>query len=506
MGATAGLKCPECGHAAKKEPGLFRSHRKWRWMIAGLALVIASYPLFKWPSFQKHGPIAFVPRIATLALLPEISSVLRERAPRGTPYGTTLAGRLSQIHPLNKVERFALARAFRRMLFARSWSTTGMDGFFGTRLLGDQSGELVDPLAMSLSEGSSATFAADFASTLPRIRDARFRQLTAPIRSYFQSGSVSARLPDSLPERLKWWGASKEDCRLVSVFILRTRKPNDFVDSLTAFMWKNDCVSHQDLCLLQTQLVSQNFQASLFAALCLAELGPAAAPVLDEIITTTKRPTSTLVNAAAIPLMAMGDSARGALPWLDGLSNHRNPLIASSALLAALSIRGESESAYAYWLACIEGDSEVNPDAPPHQWMTPLILYANIPAQWKVEGLIRAIKRDQKLAGRTAGGVSGGVSIASDCLGKLGSDALVAVPEIVQLIQPGIPDFFVEQVLDILTQLRGYGEIDVGAVEDAVNEWSKTAANRNGVDAALADLKAARTEDGQRRSSLNEGT
>jgi len=506
MGATAGLKCPECGHEAKKESKLFRAHRKWRWMIAGLALVVASYPLFKWPSFQEHGPIAFVPRIAALALLPEIASVLRERAPRGTPYGTTLAGRLSQIHPLNKVERFVLARAFRRMLFARSWSTTGMDGFFGTRLLSDQAGELVDPLVMLLGEGSSAAFAVDFASTLPRIRDARFRQLIAPIRSFFQTGSLSARVPDRLPERLRWWGASKEDCRLVAASILRTRKPKDSVDSLTAFMWKNDCVSHQDLCLLQTQLVSQNVQASLFAALCLADLGPAAAPVLDEVIATTTKPTSTLVNAAVMPLMAMGDSARGALPWLDGLSNHRNPLIASSALLAALSIRGEAEAAYVYWLACIEDDSEVNADAPPHQWMTPLILYARIPPQWKVEGLIRAIKRDQKLAGRTVGGVSGGIAIATDCLAKLGPAAIGAVPELVQLIQPGMPDFFVERVLDILTEFRGYAEFETATIEDAVSTWSKTAANTNAVDAALADLKAVRADDVQRRSSLNEGT
>jgi hypothetical protein len=449
--------------------------------------------------YQKDGAIGFVPRIATLALLPEISNVVRERFPKGTPYGDRLANRLSQIQPLNRLERLLLARSFRRMLFARSWATTGMGSYFGVGLTGDQAGELVDPLVMLLSDDSSAIYAITVASTLPRVRDERFRLMVAPILSFFQTGSISASVPDSLPERLRWWGASKQEYGAIARTMASLIRPKNTSNGLIEFMWRNNCVSPQELCLFEKQLGSRSFQESFFAGLYLADLGVAAAPVVDAVIGMSTKPTSTLVNAAASPMMAMGDAARGALPWLDGLSNHRNPLIASSALLAALSIRGEAEAAYAYWLACIENDSEVNSDAPPHQWMTPLILYANIPTEWKVEGLIRAIKRDQKVAGRTAGGVSGGISIATDCLAKLGPAAIGAVPELVQLIQPGMPDFFVERVLEILTEFRGYAEFETATIEDAVSTWSKTAANTNEVDAALADLKAARVADGWTR-------
>lgn len=460
-------------------------------MTVGLVIACASYPVFKWPVYQRSGPIGFVPRIALLALLPEISSVVRDRMPRGTPYGDMLAYRLSEVQPLNKIERFALARSIRRVLCAGSWKATEVGVGWGIRLAGDQAGEFVEPLITLLSNDSAAAYALGVAASCERVRDERFRRLITPVRSCIERGSMPPRNRGSLPERIKWWGGSKDDYSAVALAILRESKSKDYPFDVVEFIWRNDCVSAQDLCLLQNRMVSPAFQTALAGTLCLADLGPGAAPVLDEVIGATSKPTSTLVSSAAMVLMSMGSSAQSALPWLDGLSNHRNPLIASSAFLAALSIRGESEAAYAYWLACIEDDSEVNADAPPHQWMTPLILYANIPKQLKVEGLLRAIKRDQKLAARSAGGVSGGVAIATDCLGKLGAEAILAVPDLVQLIQPGMPDFFVERVLDTLTKLRGYGEFDASGAENAVNEWSKTAVTKNGVEAALGDLKAA---------------
>ncbi|MBX3380123.1 MAG: hypothetical protein KF805_08500 [Phycisphaeraceae bacterium] len=491
MSATAGLQCPECGRDAKGERRLFRRRRKWRWVGAGLLLGLASYPVFKWPLYQKDGLIGFVPRAVTLALLPEISELIREHGPRGAPSGNILALKLSQAQSFNLMERYAYARAVRRALASSDSSKRKAESLWSASLLGDQAGEVVDPLIVLLSSKSSAAYAADFASSLPRVRDERFARLIAPIRAFVERTGGHPGFPGNLEERMRWWGASREDCRAVTASILRASKPTGNVDHLLEFIWLFDCASPESLCDLEKQLSNPSMHASMFAAMCLADLGLAGAPAIDEIVAETKKPSSSLVNAVAMPLMAMGGSARNSLGWLDGLSNHRNPLIASSAFLAALSIRGEADAAYAYWIACIENDSATNPDAPPHQWMTPLILYADVPTDWKVEGLVLAIERDRKQYGKVIGGVSGGELIGVDCLGKLCGDAVASVPALVNLIEPGIPDFFVCRILDALTKIRGGANFDIDPVEEAVARWSLTATGRDGVDAAMADLKDA---------------
>lgn len=500
LGATAGLQCPECGNAVAKESKLLRSRRKWRWIATGCVLLLASYPVFKWPLYQAHGAIGFVPRLATLAFLPEVSTVLRRYGPQRARFGDLLARQIAQSEPLNRIERYALARSWRRVLFARSWTVTGIGSpGISVELLGDQAGEIVDPLIELLSDGESRDEAICLASSLPRVRDERFRRLIGPVRALAEDTSIRMTASGCLTQRVNWWGGSRQDCRIVAAGVLRGIKPHEFATADLEFSWRNGSVPAQDLCAIQRHLVSQAPQLSNAGAHCLANLGIAAAPVIDEIISSAQRPPSILVNVFAMPLMAMGKHAQSGLPWLDRLSSHRNPLIASSATLAALSIRGEADAAYAYWLACIESDTEVDPDAPPHQWMTPLILYADVPAEWKAEGLVLAIERDRRFAaGRAVGaGVSGGVAIAVDCLGVLGGEAVTAVPTLIGLIEPGTPEFFVERLIDTLTRIRSEAEFDTQPVEAAVGRWSAGSPYRDGTQAALSDLRNAAS--GRRR-------
>ena len=74
MGATAGLKCPECGREAKTEKQLHRSNRRWRFVVVGLVMMLAAYPVARVPRVQKDGIAGLLPRIVILAAWPELIS------------------------------------------------------------------------------------------------------------------------------------------------------------------------------------------------------------------------------------------------------------------------------------------------------------------------------------------------------------------------------------------------------------------------------------------------
>ncbi len=70
MSATAGLKCPECGREARGEQRLFRTRRRWRWVVVGVGLVVGAWPVLKAPEMMKHGWMVLIPTDVLLRIAP----------------------------------------------------------------------------------------------------------------------------------------------------------------------------------------------------------------------------------------------------------------------------------------------------------------------------------------------------------------------------------------------------------------------------------------------------
>ncbi len=64
MSAIDGLRCSECGREVKSERKLFKTRRRWRWAIVGLAAVVAGYPVARIPAIRAHGWVAAIPTTA----------------------------------------------------------------------------------------------------------------------------------------------------------------------------------------------------------------------------------------------------------------------------------------------------------------------------------------------------------------------------------------------------------------------------------------------------------
>lgn len=77
MTATSGRKCPECGTDARNEKVMHRKRRRYRWIAAGLVIMLSSWFAFRWPEYQRTswttGPLAFVPRTALVVVWPSIA-------------------------------------------------------------------------------------------------------------------------------------------------------------------------------------------------------------------------------------------------------------------------------------------------------------------------------------------------------------------------------------------------------------------------------------------------
>ena len=73
MSATAGLKCSECGHEARREAALFRRRRRWRWLVVAALMLLIANPISRWPDMQRDGPIGALPRTAVLIWWPTLT-------------------------------------------------------------------------------------------------------------------------------------------------------------------------------------------------------------------------------------------------------------------------------------------------------------------------------------------------------------------------------------------------------------------------------------------------
>ena len=73
MSATAGMKCSECGHEARREAALFRRRRRWLWLVVAALMLLIANPISRWPDMQRDGPIGALPRTAVLLCWPTLT-------------------------------------------------------------------------------------------------------------------------------------------------------------------------------------------------------------------------------------------------------------------------------------------------------------------------------------------------------------------------------------------------------------------------------------------------
>lgn len=70
MSATEGLRCSECGYAAKREKKLFKTRRRWRWAFIALLISFISCGIVLTPKIQRDGWYSVVSTRVLIWLLP----------------------------------------------------------------------------------------------------------------------------------------------------------------------------------------------------------------------------------------------------------------------------------------------------------------------------------------------------------------------------------------------------------------------------------------------------
>src|SRR5262245_11447223 len=70
MSGAAGLRCPECGRTVRSERGLARTRRRWRWVVAALALGVVAYGTGSVSAVRKKGWRSQIPSAVLVTVWP----------------------------------------------------------------------------------------------------------------------------------------------------------------------------------------------------------------------------------------------------------------------------------------------------------------------------------------------------------------------------------------------------------------------------------------------------
>jgi len=492
MSASAGLKCPECGREAKAEGKLFWKQRRWRWMFTGLLLVVASYPVFKWPLYQKQGVIAFVPRVVTLALLPEISDGIRRWGPRKAKYGPELVLDLVTAKPLNQMERFALAHSYRRVM-NDSARTPGYKAEFvmiAFSKVGDQVGVAADALASALSQPALQPAAMYAIANAPEVQDHRMQQLVGPASRAMASKAFPYPAYLYL-EKLQAWGATEDQLREAAFGAIDFATTAGGDSSPLDFLWRENLVRATDRPRLFGYLMMRVWPFAQYASYCAAELGGDIAAIVPSL-----REEMTQSDLQAIPdwtclAIAMREASEPLLPALDRFADFkRYPTFKVCGTVGGLAVRGCHSEAYDLWLAYIEQSDNSNAESVPQRYqISPLVMFLDVPASKKAEGLVQVMRAEALSSSPT--GVSSNLLFAIDALGKLGADASDAVPALLELIEPNTMSFVVERVLRSIEKIRALDVDQLKTLETRVREWKPATGSTATVEARMERLRRA---------------
>jgi len=430
MQATAGLKCPECGREAKVEKQLHRSNRRWRYVVLGTVLVLASYPIFKWPLYQKDGAIGFVPRVVTFAFLPEVSEQIRKRLPKKTPTDLLLVQKLAKNASLWMWERAILAYTFDRMLRDDSRSMYArMEIIRESPLLGHQVWIALPTISRRIEQDGV------FQDTWTRIAELPFSPAFKHLAPSF------ARCVIQYPERLgshrntldllRSWGATDRELHEAAVAAMRCGSREASLIGAKC-LWRDSLTQPEDVPALLYRVTKQDEADACFAAECIADLGPRSQSALDAIRAELSSKSATRILNASVILVAMGASAKPALGDFDLTSwGFMDESQRDAAAFAAGAIRGNAgKTVKPYSLAARAfGPRGVND----YCQVVALIYHSPLPVDEKVRQLVEIVEIGKLLLSRPETPVS--LEFALGFLGKLGAEAENAVPNLIPLCE-----------------------------------------------------------------------
>lgn len=129
----AEVVCSVCGKRVKSERELRRTRRSWRWVVAGLVVMVGPAASVWGPGVYRHGPLVLVPTNLLPALLwmdPEDSG--RSMGPVGTELRLRLGVERSLnrlVRPISEEERLSLMR---RLLKGYPWARPASDAWMDT--------------------------------------------------------------------------------------------------------------------------------------------------------------------------------------------------------------------------------------------------------------------------------------------------------------------------------------------------------------------------------------
>jgi len=425
MGATAGLKCSECGREAQSEKQLHRTNRKWRYVVLGAVLVLASYPIFKWPLYLKDGPIGFVPRVVTFAFLPEISEQIRKRLPKTAPSGVPLVQKLSKNSPLWIWERAILANSFARMLRDGRGAIDRVEILRETPILGKQVWIALPEFTKCVEEDTV------FEDGWIRLSAFPFSPEYKPLAAAFSR--CVARNPERLSVRrgtlelLRAWGATEMELHDAAAAAMRCG--NREASLLGAMcLWRNSLTQPEDVPALLYRVTKQDEADGYLAAECLADLGPLAQSALEPMRAELGSKSPDRMLNASVILVAMGASAKPALVDFDltrwGFMDESQR---DAMAFAAGAIRGNAGAMMRpYSIAARAFGPRGVSD---YFQVAALVYYSSMPTGEKVRQLVEIVEIGKLLLNRRETPVS--LEFALVFLGKLGSDARSAVPNLI---------------------------------------------------------------------------
>ncbi|MBL8877061.1 MAG: hypothetical protein JNM86_14800 [Phycisphaerae bacterium] len=494
MTATAGLKCSECGREACTEKQLHRSNRKWRYVALGAVLVLASYPIFKWPLYLKDGPIGFVPRTVVFALLPEVSEQIRARLPPNTPRGVSLAMKLAARGELSAVERSLLARSFDRIL--RSPKTTGPEVLVvmqAVGLLGDCA-PIVMPRLAEILAGSSFSY-----ELWPHLRSLPRNEGCRALMPVVLNRAVA--IPQSIEywpllEMIRAWGANDEEMRSVLVPALRSNR--DGVEwRVLSCMWTERLARPEDV----PELIRKGFgpkHPTEYATWMMASLPPKHESVSlagEQIRVGTP---ANFIKACTI-LVGAGQMARAALPELEAAGKSPDESTRVAARFTAACLRGEAAVAVET-IERIRGlDAVAGKYGSAHGVLfLGLVFYSPLANSEKRAFLEWRIARDLPTLEPTSAPVT--LELAVIMLGHMGEAASDAVPRLLELCRPqGMRPIRIAAI-DAIVQIGLSNSEQMERAEEVLREWHSQKVSAPEMQMRLERLKAAIAK-GQRVAS-----